>query len=90
MLLGLRATVNTAYTPSQLVRALRRVKAIALPAKVTRVDVMDGGDGSCVVRLVDERRDAQLNAAISVTLTVEETRAWRAECRRVSAEVPGR
>jgi hypothetical protein len=83
------ALPNAIYTPSQLVRALARVRAMTPPARVTRVNVAQGGDGTCVVTLIEEHRDPTLNVEMSLTLTAEETRAWRAELRRAAAAGSG-
>jgi hypothetical protein len=82
--------LNAAYSPSQLARALSRVKAaLDLPAKINRVDVKPSPDGMCIVTFVEERREAALGIDSVVVLTAEETRAWRLELHRIAAENAG-
>lgn len=77
------------YTPSQLARALARIKDVKVPARVTHVTVAQDGQGKCLVRIAEERREEALGIEFAVTLTSEETRAWRAECHRIANEDAG-
>lgn len=82
--------MTSAFTPTQLVRALARIKSVALPVQVARVTVAPDGDGKCLVHVLEERRESALGIGVTVALTSQETRAWRAECHRIAAEDAGK
>jgi hypothetical protein len=71
--------MNRIYTTAQLLHALARVKDVVIPGRVTRVDISAGPDGACLVKLVEESRDSSHNLECSITLTADETRAWRSQ-----------
>lgn len=78
--------MSEGYSPTQLARALARIKNVAVPPQVADVTVTADSDGRCLVHIVEARREASLGYGVTVALTSEETRAWRAECRRVAGE----
>jgi hypothetical protein len=76
---------NSVYTPSQLVRALARAKGIR-EFRATRVEVSQAEDGTCVVDMHIDARHPDLSIHDRITLTVEETRAWREHLRAIAEE----